>query len=243
MGIDVSVLDFVLKFKGKIKGETLQLGRQGFHIPRDRKDHRRGLAETALAQYDADATIESFYTLSGFSDALFSYLGSSSVLALDASPFEGANIVHDLNMPVDKTLHARFDTIFDGGTLEHVFDLPVALQNVKDMLRVGGLFLSVNAANNQVGHGFYQFSPELMWRVFAAESGFKVELMQLVNVAGPPAPVDVPDPAAAGKRLEIGATVGPTYLLVAARKIAETESSVTPQQSDYSRRWAATGAV
>lgn len=241
MGVDVSGLDFLLKFKGKLKGDTLQLGRQKIHIPRDKNDHRRKLADAVLANYDKNATMESFFIPSGYSDSLFFYLGSSNVLALDASHFEGADIIQDLNRPVDETLHARFDTIFDGGTIEHVFDVPVALQNVKRMLRVGGLFLSANAANNQVGHGFYQFSPELMWRVFSAEAGFKVELMQLVNVAGPPAPIDTPDPAVAGKRMEIGVTKGPTYLLVAARKIAQVDAGPLPQQSDYSRIWAGGG--
>jgi hypothetical protein len=31
---------------------------------------------------------------------------------------------------------------------------------------------AVTPANNQMGHGFYQFSPELFFRVFSQENGY-----------------------------------------------------------------------
>jgi hypothetical protein len=51
-----------------------------------------------------------------------------------------------------------------------------------------------------------------MWRAFSKEAGFKVELMQIVVLSGSQQPVDVLDPAVAGKRIEIGSTLGPAYL-------------------------------
>jgi len=33
------------------------------------------------------------------------------------------DIIHDLNRPIPDTLSGTFDFIYDGGTLEHVFDL------------------------------------------------------------------------------------------------------------------------
>jgi hypothetical protein len=32
MGVDLSVLDFVMKFRGQISGNLLELGKQGLHI-------------------------------------------------------------------------------------------------------------------------------------------------------------------------------------------------------------------
>ena len=40
------------------------------------------------------------------------------------------------------------------------------------MLTVGGSIFVNTPANNMMGHGFYQFSPELMYRIFAEANGF-----------------------------------------------------------------------
>jgi hypothetical protein len=134
-------------------------------------------------------------------------------------------------------LVGAFDCVFDGGTIEHIFNVPVALDNAIRMLAVGGLFLSVNGANNFLGHGLYQFSPELMWRVFDRQFGFEVEAMYLVPTLGLPAPRAVADPAVLGHRDEIRETAGSTYLMVAARKLEAVLRRVWPQQSDYVTTW------
>jgi hypothetical protein len=78
-----------------------------------------------------------------------------------------------------------------------------------------------------------------MWRVFSKQAGFRVELMQIVvRGEGLPNPVDTPDPADAGRRLEIGATSGPAYILVAATKVEAKNDEYIPMQSDYMRNWA-----
>ena len=177
MGIDVHVLNFLAATQPihrRALGRTLMLGRQGFHIPAQ----SRTLAQSILQRYDAEASLDAIQPEGApWAEGLFRYLGSTSLSALDASAFEGADIVHDMNLPVPQHLHEAFDTLFDGGTIEHIFDIPAVLRNVRTMLRPGGLFLSVNAANNQLGHGLYQFSPELMWRAFGPGNGFTVEAM------------------------------------------------------------------
>jgi SAM-dependent methyltransferase len=226
MGIDLSVLDFVMKFRGKIAGETLLLGRQGMHIPREAGHPQRRIAEAILRKYDSGARFDDVAGTGFYAEPLFQYLGSARVLSMDASPYEGADIVHDLNRPLPPALHGKFDTVFDGGTIEHVYNPPAAFENVKQMLKIGGLFLSVNGANNHLGHGFYQFSPELMWRVFSADAGFKVELMQIVVIGGIPQPVDAPDPAAAGRRREIGTTPGRVKFPVSRRNMCRTRAII-----------------
>ncbi len=44
---------------------------------------------------------------------------------------------------------------------------------------LGGHFISVTFANNFLGHGFHQFSPELYFRVFCPANGFEVESLML----------------------------------------------------------------
>jgi SAM-dependent methyltransferase len=237
MGVDVHVLNFLAATQPvhrRALGRTLMLGRQGFHIAAQ----SRALAQTILQKYDPAVSLDRVQPEGApFCDGLFRYLGSTSLSALDASAFEGADIVHDLNLPVPETLHRAFDTIFDGGTIEHIFDIPAVFRNVRNMLAPGGLFLSVNAANNQLGHGLYQFSPELMWRAFGPENGCSIEAMYLAPMGAEPALIEAPDPEAAGRRLEIGSNSIPTYLVVAARRGGGGADATSVYQSDYARAW------
>jgi hypothetical protein len=49
--------------------------------------------------------------------------------------------------------------IVDGGTLEHIFNVRTALDNLTNNLKVGGIIIHLNPSNNWNGHGLYQFSP------------------------------------------------------------------------------------
>src|SRR5262245_39237303 len=75
-------------------------------------------------------------------------LGFERVDVLDISDYEGANVLQDLNLPVPRDLHERYDLIVDGGTLEHVFNFPLAIENVMRMAKVGGDLLLTLPANN-----------------------------------------------------------------------------------------------
>ena len=99
-------------------------------------------------------------------DDVLRALGFEKVDVLDISSYEGANVIQDLNCPVPTRLHERYDLIVDGGTLEHVFNFPMAIENVMRMVKVGGDVLLISPANNYCGHGFYQISPELFFRIF-----------------------------------------------------------------------------
>jgi SAM-dependent methyltransferase len=164
---------------------------------------------------------------------------------LDASDYEGATVLHDLTRPLPPELMQRFDAVIDGGTLEHIFDVPAALRSYMGMLRVGGsLFLSA-PANNLCGHGFYQFSPELMHRVFTPERGFSAERVALVEAVYPgielrPARrvTAVVDPDAIGDRVTLTGR-RPVMLVLEARKLKHYDDpfAEAPQQSDYAARW------
>lgn len=95
--------------------------------------------------------------------SLFKALGFSRVESLDKSNFEGCSISHDLNEPIPQSLYGQFDALYDGGTLEHVFDTKQSLINVDKLLKVGGIAIHALPSNNHVDHGFYQFSPTLLY--------------------------------------------------------------------------------
>ncbi|HVS70073.1 MAG TPA: methyltransferase domain-containing protein [Phycisphaerae bacterium] len=103
---------------------------------------------------------------------LFAALGfqTANVLAMDASDYERPDFLHDLNLPVPNNLENRFDLLFDGGTLEHVFSLKDAFFNVARMLKPGGLAIH-HAPVDWPDHGFVNFNPTL-FRDFYLANGF-----------------------------------------------------------------------
>ena len=176
------------------------------------------------------------------------FLGAESLSVLDYSDYEGADLVHDLNQPVPENLHGRFDAVIDGGALEHVFNFPMAISNLMKMTKVGGRVFLMLPANNLCGHGFYQFSPELMFRIFVGANGFALRRLILWEAKYPsieltPGRVayDVTDPEVVGDRVGL-VSQGPVILIVEAEKIADIMPFATPPlQSDYVGHWKAAG--
>ncbi|MBV8074719.1 MAG: hypothetical protein JO140_04745 [Candidatus Eremiobacteraeota bacterium] len=103
--------------------------------------------------------------------AFFGLLGIHDVEILDVDPYQGAEIIVDLNEPIPKKYHGRFKTVLDSGTMEHVFDLRTGLSNLVKLLAVGGRVVHQNPCNNYVNHGFFQVSPTLYFDYYAA-NGF-----------------------------------------------------------------------
>jgi len=175
---------------------------------------------------------------------LRAFLGAGSVEALDYSDYEGAQHLHDMNQPVAEDMVGRFDVVYDGGTLEHIFNFPTAIANLMRMTKVGGRVFMSTPANNFFGHGFYQFSPELMFRVFAPENGFEIRTVQVLETRYPSPELsrnriayEVADPAAVHCRVGL-LTNRPVLMLVEARKVEEKPLFARmPLQSDYVTEW------
>ena len=97
-----------------------------------------------------------------------------------------------------------------------------------------------------MGHGFYQFSPELFFNIFNAGNGFAVKKM-IVFTQDPDGKYsdwyEVSDPAKVKSRVVL-VNSKPTYLMVLAEKKAEVSVfSTQPQQSDYQFLWATRKAL
>jgi hypothetical protein len=177
MGFSIASAKFLAKARqdGVCFGNTLTLGRQHMLIKPER-------ARAILEQYGAwpppqggPAFLES--TRTEFPWAFNSFaraLGATRVSACDASSYEGAEVTHDLNLPVPPEFEEAHDLVIDGGTLEHVFNFPTAIANCMKMVKTGGHLIIFTPINNYCGHGFYQFSPELFYRVLSPENGFEV---------------------------------------------------------------------
>lgn len=233
MGLDINGVQFLIaaRKRGADLGDTLMIGRLGLNVYPAKMRQVLAQAGLPVELFAADAPNTEF------AEPVFKALGARSVNSLDASAFEGAEFVHDLNQPVDASLKQRFDLVYDGGTLEHVFNFPVALQNCMEMLRLGGRFITHTCANNWCGHGFYQFSPELFYNVLGADNGFEVERM-IVHVVGPYGRwYEVANPQVIQSRVEVFNSF-PLQMLVQARRIKIVPLfAKTPQQNDYAMRW------
>lgn len=185
------------------------------------------------------------YKWGEFADRFFSEcLGVSELNTLDYSAYEGANLLYDLNQPIPDELKNRFDVVLEAGSIEHVFNFPVAIANLMKMTKVGGTIFTSTVSNNLCGHGFYQFSPELIFRVFTPENGFRLGKVLALEARFPGielAPIskvfEVADPARVGERVGL-MTKYPIMLLFDAQKLADSPLfSPPPMQSDYTVAW------
>lgn len=222
---------------GTPMARLLMIGHQSLLLhPSELRDIRK-ICPGALSDYKWGEYADRFFT---------ECLGVSEVSILDYSSYEGADLLYDLNQPVPSELKGRFDVIVEAGSLEHVFNFPVAVANLMQMTRVGGTIFASTVSNNLCGHGFYQFSPELIFRVFSVENGFKlgrvlalegrypgIELTRITKA------FEVADPALLGSRVGL-LTRRPIVLCFNARKTAEFALFVrSPMQSDYASAWIA----
>jgi len=173
-----------------------------------------------------------------YMDPLWELLGSRKIDNFDYSNFEDANVVHDLNKPIDDMYKKKYSLVLDGGTLEHVFNFPVAVKSALEMVAVGGHFISIAPTNNWSDHGFYQFSPEIYLHLLSEKNGFEepVMLIREDSTFG-----------TKWKRIVIREYVeypssitssNPILLYVCARKISEVDIlEQEPSQFIYKAKW------
>lgn len=219
---------------------TATLGRQ--HLSVRPGELRAILRATGLA---APAWLSQPAAATQFADRLIrDLLDIEALVSIDCSPYEGASVAHDMNLPIPEAHCNAYDAVIDGGTLEHVFNVPVAVANCMKMLKPGGRFYALTPANNHCGHGFYQFSPEFFFRVFTDANGFELEHLFAIEHPYPGIELSswrkvyaVSDPLTVGGRVGL-VTRRPVYLFIQAVKRAHVEPFVRhPQQSDYTSAW------
>jgi hypothetical protein len=215
-----------------------------------RQTNYLGAASAAtLKEFPDVATIPPDAVRAPYADTFFErVLGARSIDSLDISNYEGATLLHDMNEPIPASLHGRYDALIESGSLEHVFDFATAVRNCMQVVKAGGAVFLMLPVNNFVGHGFYQYSPELFFRLFSRENGFSIrsaavgETWLLGTEHGVRLPMYRPvDPATVGKRGYL-LTSYPTFLMVHAVRIGELPARLRVQQSDYQALWSLAGA-
>jgi hypothetical protein len=77
---------------------------------------------------------------------------------VDITASRGFEVVLDLNQPAPAEMRERYDIVYDGGTMEHCFNVGQVMRNISGFARVGGYVIHVNPLN-YYNHGFFNFNP------------------------------------------------------------------------------------
>ncbi len=237
MGIDIHNLNLLAHARDlNVSFErTIGIGRQAVFIEDwEFEEHRRLRGLPPLHEPMRTAGAPRY-----FEPLMQQWLGAATVDSVDASAYEQATLIHDMNRtwPQDGAsgeARGTYDAVLDFGCLEHVFDFPTAWRNCVDLCRVGGHVLHALPANNLSGHGFYQFSPELFFNLYQPSRGFELRGLWFAMKADRRYWWAVADPMQVRRRVNL-CNAHETYMLVLARKLREPGSMPPPQQSDYAQ--------
>jgi hypothetical protein len=214
MGIDATGL-YAINLATKyvtVRNKCLTLGRQGIHLTPDRSTYCEEMMKETW--------------------------GFQTVDSLDASDYEGATIIHNMNKPLPENFK-KYDFIFDGGSTEHIFNIPQTFENIINALEVGGVFCSVTCNNNYSGHGMYQFSPELYFSAFTEKYGMKIKEMYLAIVGSTGNFINVIEQKHsqhARTMCRFYNTNNEVYIIVIAQKVSEDRENLIedpPNQFSY----------
>ena len=167
----------------------------------------------------------------------FQMLGFSreNIRAMDASAYEGAEFVHDLNQPVPGALTQSFDLILDAGTIEHVYSTKDAMFAIAQMCRLGGLVVH-DSPVDLINHGFVNYNVRFFYNFYLA-NGFEAVAMKYLVI-----PRD--ETVASRYYMEIEPNEyrdapGPyydTHIFCVLRKMSHVPP-VIPQQENFVRAW------
>jgi len=231
MGIDINAINRLLDLKkNNLNLDSIAtIGRQDLCV-------KEPILNKILKNFDFHPTLVDFISIyeNKYVDNLLKFLGFERVDSFDYSGYEQASVVHDMNAPVPGDYKNKYSIVLDCGTLEHVFNFPCAIKNCMEMVKNDGFFISVTVCNNFSGHGFYQFSPELFFRIFSSNNGFAVREMYIDDNKNK---YSIIDPEIIGSRVTFKNN-RETYLVVVAQKIEQKNIfEILPLQSDYVPMW------
>jgi SAM-dependent methyltransferase len=223
MGIDVHGLNFLRHTSRKRPlGDTMTIGRQGLHVA-------EGMVKKILH------TAPSYQHQMYCEDLLTGYFGATKVDSLDNSSYEKATHIHNMNEPLPESLYGKYDTVIDGGCLEHIYNAPQALMNCSLLCRPGGQILHILPANNFCGHGFWQFSPELFFSLYSQANGYAETEVFMANLSDTGRWYQVKEPRD-GVRVNVSSSTE-LYALVRTVLKGKSFSHSHVQQSDYVYEW------
>jgi hypothetical protein len=131
-----------------------------------------------------------------------------------------ADLSYDLNLPVPPEEHEKYRTVFDIGTLEHVFDTRQCLENCMRMVKPGGRYVLHTPVKGYFGHGFHTFHPGLITQAFTVND-FEIEYLKFSS--------------GWGARVERPAEADNALIWIVGRKKAPLGDFRIPQQGKWTK--------
>jgi hypothetical protein len=129
-----------------------------------------------------------------------------------------ADLKYDLNYPVPEFEHGKYSTVFDIGTLEHLFDTRTCLENCLRMVKLNGMYYLHTCVNGYFAHGLHVFNPSGLINALRLNH-FQIIYLKYSNGEG--MPIDV-------------LTGNENVLIwIVARKIKEMGNFIIPQQEGW----------
>ncbi len=173
MGIAKGAAGLIFEFleKENFKGDLLQIGKQKILFSNDE-------LYSLTKQFNLKRQINNNFSINSIE--FFKNLGVTKCFTLDNSNYEGAEIIQDLNKEISKDYKEKFDYIYDGGSLEHIFNVPQALKNFHNLLKPNGIIMHLLPCNNYVDHGFYSFNPTL-FKDYYEQNNYEILKLYIVK--------------------------------------------------------------
>jgi len=219
MGVDIAGLQLILlakKTHGLDLSDVATLGRQMIYFSPKQLQRVAHLGLPVKAE--------------SYAEELLRALGAANLTSLDASDYEGADVIVDFNKPLPLTLAGSFSTYIDFGSMEHIFDVRQVILNINHILREHGTALILTICDGQAGHGFYQYSPEFFYTVFSEANGFANTNVYLIDADAYRYWYKVDPPSALGRR--VMTPVAPLLIACVTTK-RHSVGDITAVQSDY----------
>lgn len=172
MGLLAPVADFILAEHRHrpIKGDVLFVGRQTIFLDESKLQRmlqRHGMTAPLPQPVEYDQETVGVQGGHYVTDRYFMRcLGVEKLRFLDVSDYEGADIVHDLGVPVDASLHERFDFIYNGGCFDNMFNPGQAMMNLSRMLKPGGRIVCLESASSY-NSPYLMYSPGWFFDYYA----------------------------------------------------------------------------
>ena len=161
MGLVSGLAERLLRKKNiyKFNGNLITLGAQSilltpYNLKKIINQEKIKIKPSLINKLDVLEKTKKFISRNEF----FKLCGAESIKSLDVSGYQNADILFDLNDDIlPKNLQETADFIFDGSTIEHIFNIKNVLLNLNKILKKNGFIFHLSPLEGLSHDGFYQF--------------------------------------------------------------------------------------
>ena len=118
-------------------------------------------------------------------DSFYALFTAAKLSILDVSDYEGADVIHDMNLPIGPELENRFDFVLCGSCLDNIFDPVTSMRNLARLVKPGGRIFLFEWGNSYAT-AYLRYTPEWFLDFFAVNdfADAKSYLLHYPNVDG-----------------------------------------------------------